>query len=599
MIISTKVICKQPDRYIGWPTVIKTTAGELVAVFSGDRDAHVCPYGKSQMIRSRDSGKTWTEPVTINNTPLDDRDTGIVQTRSGTLLVSWFTSVAFKEQRYRGDGWDGHLGKITPQTVAEWLGIWVRRSEDGGQTWQPPIKTHACTPHGPIQLADGRLLCIGRPPPIMADGKMKWERKLNIIEVSEDDGRTWKTIAGIPMPPGDGTGYLVEPHVVEASPGRLVAMFRHNTESGACEKSVLWQAESGDGGYTWTTPYPTAIWGEPPHLTKLRDGRLLVTYGHRRAPYGERACLSYDGGKTWDYEHEIVLVDDNLCNDLGYPASVELDDGSIFTVYYQIDKPDEITTCLMATHWTLPSVVAADRTVRDVLKTATKRSAAADHKVQAVEGWSEKRSEDYIARNKYQDVVAARCFAIDISAACNMGFVDDGHGKRCVFDHGEKNDLREFPTGDVTLSNVPFRIVDPAKNNGASMIVLRGHRQDYFPLEVNGIPVGRNAKYLYFLHTIAYEGGKFSYIVNYEDGTVREVEIKGGESVGGWWNPSEFKAPKAKVAWEGGNSKCEHIGVYCYRWENPELRKKIQTLAIRSQNLYIIPGILAITGEAE
>jgi hypothetical protein len=36
--------------------------------------------------------------------------------------------------------------------------------------------------------------------------------------------------------------------------------------------------------------------------------------------------------------------------DLGYPASVQLPDGSIYTVYYQIDKPHEKTS-LMGTNW--------------------------------------------------------------------------------------------------------------------------------------------------------------------------------------------------------------------------------------------------------
>jgi len=38
--------------------------------------------------------------------------------------------------------------------------------------------------------------------------------------------------------------------------------------------------------------------------------------------------------------------------DLGYPASVQLDDGSIFTIFYQIDQPGEKTS-LMGTRWRL------------------------------------------------------------------------------------------------------------------------------------------------------------------------------------------------------------------------------------------------------
>src|SRR5258708_5246049 len=94
-IISNDTVCKEAGRYIGWPTITKTRDGELLVVFSGDRDAHICPWGKTQMVRSHDNGQTWSQPETITNSPLDDRDAGIIQTKSGALLVSWFTSTAF------------------------------------------------------------------------------------------------------------------------------------------------------------------------------------------------------------------------------------------------------------------------------------------------------------------------------------------------------------------------------------------------------------------------------------------------------------------------------------------------------------------------
>ena len=88
-----------------------------------------------------------------------------------------------------------------------------------------------------------------------------------------------------------------------------------------------------------------------PHLIQLKNGWVLVSYGYRLAPYGERACISRDEGKTWDTAHEI-----NLTNgpgpDLGYPSSVQLDDGSILTVYYQAEKLN-VPTCFMSTHWRL------------------------------------------------------------------------------------------------------------------------------------------------------------------------------------------------------------------------------------------------------
>lgn len=82
---------------------------------------------------------------------------------------------------------------------------------------------------------------------------------------------------------------------------------------------------------------------------------MLVAYGRRRRPFGERACLSRDGGLTWDVESEVTLCDAPN-DDLGYPASVQLDDGAILTVFYQSEQGQgrryRLTT-LMCTRWRL------------------------------------------------------------------------------------------------------------------------------------------------------------------------------------------------------------------------------------------------------
>ncbi len=49
-VIETKPICKQPERYIGWPTIGRAPDGTLHAVFSGDRDGHICPFGRSFIV---------------------------------------------------------------------------------------------------------------------------------------------------------------------------------------------------------------------------------------------------------------------------------------------------------------------------------------------------------------------------------------------------------------------------------------------------------------------------------------------------------------------------------------------------------------------
>src|SRR4030095_2883832 len=71
-------------------------SGELLVVYSGGRESHVCPFGRVELMSSRDQGTTWSWPRPLLDSALDDRDAGITETKSGTLLVSTFTSLAYE-----------------------------------------------------------------------------------------------------------------------------------------------------------------------------------------------------------------------------------------------------------------------------------------------------------------------------------------------------------------------------------------------------------------------------------------------------------------------------------------------------------------------
>jgi len=62
-----------------------------------------------------------------------------------------------------------------------------------------------------------------------------------------------------------------------------------------------------------------------------------MTYGYRYKPYGIRAVLSRDNGRTWDLADEIILQLGAPSWDLGYPVSIELSEELVLTVYYTND----------------------------------------------------------------------------------------------------------------------------------------------------------------------------------------------------------------------------------------------------------------------
>lgn len=103
--------------------------------------------------------------------------------------------------------------------------------------------------------------------------------------------------------------------------------------------------ESRDNGQSWTFLSKVADTdrgkrnGNPPSLVKLNDGRLCVTYGYRSIPYGIRAKISFDNGKTWG--EEIHLRDDARTWDVGYTRSIQRSDGKIVTIYYYTTEEHE------------------------------------------------------------------------------------------------------------------------------------------------------------------------------------------------------------------------------------------------------------------
>lgn len=303
-VTDLRVISKTPDIYCGWPTVTRCANGELIVVWSGGRERHVCPFGRVDMMRSADDGETWTWPRTLLDGAIDDRDAGVLATSKGTLLVTTFTSLAYQSHeldkamklapdapgawsKEELDRWLSVHNRLNDQQRQAELGQWMIRSTDGGITWSRRYPSIVNSPHGPIELSDGRLLYAG---------KELWtaDKRVGVCQ-SSDDGQSWKWLAEIPTRDGDRPQDYHELHAVEASDGRIIAHIRNHSKKNSQETL---QTESTDGGKTWSIPRPIGVWGLPSFLTRLRDGRLLMSYGYRRPPFGNQARVSTDNGET-------------------------------------------------------------------------------------------------------------------------------------------------------------------------------------------------------------------------------------------------------------------------------------------------------------
>ena len=352
-VLDLRVISWKPPLYHGWPTLTRRKNGELLLAFSGGREAHVCPFGRLELMRSQDNGVTWGWPQVIYDSPIDDRDAGLMETAQGSLLLTNFTSLyyatEFEAARKIPGGqpgaweaiklteWTAAHERISAEDRKREVGTWMWRSTDGGVRWSSRYAVPCNSPHGPIALKDGRVLYAG----ISLWSK---ERTVGIWE-STDDGVTWTLLSKFTPRTGDQLENYHELHAVELNSGKLIAHIRNHNPANAQETL---QSESTDGGKTWSPPHSIGVWGLPSHLLKLRDGRLLMSYGYRRQPFGIRTRTSDDEGATWS--DASILTDDGIRSDLGYPSTVECDDGTLVTVWYEVLKGSDLAQLRQA-HW--------------------------------------------------------------------------------------------------------------------------------------------------------------------------------------------------------------------------------------------------------
>ncbi|MBE6689251.1 MAG: exo-alpha-sialidase [Ruminococcaceae bacterium] len=349
--------------YAGWPTLTKLKDGTLVCVYSGDRLAHVCPFGRVLMSKSFNGGESWSAPMTVMNTALDDRDGGIAvfgENRDKVIVTSFTNTIKMQieyattpdhpHHQYAGQEPNpgltvAYFDKMEKAGVAE-----IREKEALGSTYV--ISFDNCNsftdftllpitaPHGPCVLNDGSLFYVGRnfsseKGEDAIYGKYHALKK-GIYYMTGKDGKTWTDAVEIPMvfTEQQKEWMFCEPYALQLSSGRILVHIRvHKFENGEQIGCGIYQCHSDNMGESWTQPKQIVDVGFPSHLTQLKNGWIICSYAIRFGEQkGERVIVSKDDGETWS--EEFILRDDGVDGDLGYPSTVELDDGALLTAYY-------------------------------------------------------------------------------------------------------------------------------------------------------------------------------------------------------------------------------------------------------------------------
>jgi hypothetical protein len=220
-------------------------------------------------------------------------------------------------------------------------------SYDRGKSWRGPYRFPLFGQLGVAARTD--YLIEGKQQALLLLTSSKGNGKEGRVFAARtfDGGLTWRFVAWL----GEETeGFRIMPSTVRLPDGTLLTATRTHELP---ELNHIDLFRSVDDGASWTLappPVPSTGGhaGNPPYMMRLRDGRLCLTYGYRSEPYGIRARLSSDDGKTWG--QEIVLRNDGAAWDLGYVRSAERPDGKIVTVYYFNDQPSS-ERFIVATIW--------------------------------------------------------------------------------------------------------------------------------------------------------------------------------------------------------------------------------------------------------
>lgn len=362
-----KIIMSNPTskhNYFAWPTVAKLQDGRLAVIASGFRLQHICPFGKAVISFSQDEGESYTLPSPVIDTPLDDRDGGLLPFgKSGIIVTSFNNTLDFQRALAAKTGTEAYrlayLDTVSPEEEERYLGATFRVSFDGGVTFGELHKSPITSPHGPIQRKNGEIIWVGRTFSAQ-DGMMENDR-VCAYRLDPENGEM-EPLGHIENIVLKGERQLsCEPCAFELADGTLLCHIRVQTPIGCGKLFTIYQSKSSDGGKSWSKPEQILSdpGGAPAHIIQHSSGVLLSVYGFRGSPYGTKpfgikVMFSRDEGKTWDTDH--IVYESKVSADLGYPSTAELSDGSLLTVFYAKEKEDS-PAVIMQQRWRLEDEV--------------------------------------------------------------------------------------------------------------------------------------------------------------------------------------------------------------------------------------------------
>ena len=338
--------------YAAHPNVIRTPSGDLLVLFHSSPflgySHHSHPLFQINACRSVDDGRTWGKSEFIASDPRGGViDFGTHTLPDGSVYLHASSNELIPAKGYVNINFESppHAAAIGDYDESVWVSrpgipFWIRSNDNGytwslpkrfpeipGAIWGHPAEHSGVCRSGILVLPDGRLLM----PSKATDNPEGNPPYFGMIRSSKDMGKTWD-YGGVIA--DDPVAHFSEPTITMTPSGRILVLFRCHPKpkKGAQFLALVY---SDDLGKTWSSWKPTSIKGSPGHILKLSDNRIFITAGTRKE--NQRGCIARivdPEGTNLDSETDLLIRNDSLTSDCGYPWAVELYDGKVLIVYY-------------------------------------------------------------------------------------------------------------------------------------------------------------------------------------------------------------------------------------------------------------------------
>ena len=306
-------ILADPSIHFGFPRLVRARNGHLLCFYRVG-NSHAYDHSSIELIRSPDSGRTWSARQKLWTDPDPDRSAHnpvALVTSSGRILL-WMSGFRFRPNPQRREP-----------------GLWTW-SDDDGRTWRAPAVFDANPERSSyymtdaIRTSDGLLAANATFPPggvgnchavlWHAGGNGQWAVRSELTAPAANRGD--------------------EVALLETAPGQLLCLLRTRRQPGAKGYPPgLSRFISGDGGRTWTEEENMGrmlgLTLQRPCLTRLDAQRVLLS-GRNIETREVVAFVSFDNARTFTQRTVIQ----GYAKDGAYTSCLVIGVNEVLMVYY-------------------------------------------------------------------------------------------------------------------------------------------------------------------------------------------------------------------------------------------------------------------------